>query len=140
MTKVISKDNLVSWLKRLIGERVVIAPASSEGLFLFKSLSRVEELVLDFDQTVLSAKDAFLRASEVLFVAEEEDGQTKLVPTSVDEEVVLFGIHPCDAKGIALIDKPLLQAPADDLYRQHRDSERLRQLLSPQPKKNRSAS
>ncbi len=120
MTKVISRDNLLSWLQRLLGERVVIAPVSSEGLILFQKASRVEEIILDFDQTVLSAKDAFLRASEVLFVAEEEDGQTRLVPTSVDEEVVLFGIHPCDAKGIALIDKPLLQAPADDLYRQHR--------------------
>ena len=58
--------------------------------------------------------------SEVLFTVDKENGNIKLMPATVDEEMVLFGLRPCDAKGMAVIDEPLLAAPADDLYQQHR--------------------
>jgi sulfhydrogenase subunit beta (sulfur reductase) len=120
MTQIISRQDLLSWLERLIGERIVIAPARSNGLVLFQRVSRAEDIVLDFDNTVLSPKESFLPLSEVLFTVDKENGDIKLMPASVDEEMVLFGLRPCDAKGMAVIDEPLLAAPADDLYQQHR--------------------
>lgn len=120
MTKTISRKDLLSWLERLLRERIVIAPASSNGLVLFQKVSRVEDIILDFDNTVLSPKECLLPLSEVLFTIEQEDGNIKLMPASVDQETVLFGLRPCDAKGMAVIDKPLLAAPADALYEQHR--------------------
>ena len=120
MTQIISKQNLLSWLERLIGEGIVIAPAQSNGLVLFQRVSRAEDIVLDFGNTALSPKESFLPLSEVLFTVGKENGNIKLVPATVDEETVFFGIHPCDAKGIAIIDKPLLAEPADALYQQHR--------------------
>ncbi len=120
MTQIISRQDLLSWLERLIGERIVIAPAQSNGLVLFQRVSRAEDIVLDFDNTVLSPKESFLPLSEVLFTVAKENGDIKLMPATVAEEMVLFGLHPCDAKGMAVIDEPLLAAPADDLYQQHR--------------------
>lgn len=120
MTQIISRQDLLSWLERLIGERIVIAPARSNGLVLFQRVSRAEDIVLDFDNTVLSPKESFLPLSEVLFTVDKENGNIKLMPATVDEEMVLFGLRPCDAKGMAVIDEPLLAAPADDLYQQHR--------------------
>ena len=120
MTQIISRKDLVSWLERLVGERMVVAPVRSNGLVLFQRASRAEDIVLDFDNTVLSPKESLLPLSEVLFAVEKEDGNVRLLPTTVDEEMVLFGLRPCDAKGMALIDKPLLAAPADALYQQHR--------------------
>jgi len=99
---------------------MVVAPVRSNGLVLFQRASRAEDIVLDFDNTVLSPKESLLPLSEVLFAVEKEDGNVRLLPTTVDEEMVLFGLRPCDAKGMALIDKPLLAAPADALYQQHR--------------------
>jgi sulfhydrogenase subunit beta (sulfur reductase) len=120
MTQIISRQDLLSWLERLIGERIVIAPARSNGLVLFQRVSRAEDIVLDFDNTVLSPKESFLPLSEVLFTVDKENGNIKLMPATVDEEMVLFGLRPCDAKGMAVIDEPLLAAPADGLYQQHR--------------------
>jgi sulfhydrogenase subunit beta (sulfur reductase) len=120
MTQIISRKDLLSWLERLIGERIVIAPARSNGLVLFQRVSRAEDIVLDFDNTVLSPKESFLPLSEVLFTVDKENGNIKLMPATVDEETVLFGLRPCDAKGMAVIDEPLLAAPADALYQQHR--------------------
>jgi ferredoxin len=120
MTEIISRQNLLSWLERLIGERTVIAPARSDELVLFQRVSRAGDIILDFDNTALSPKESFLPLSEVLFTVDKENGNIKLMPTTVDEETVFFGLRPCDAKGVALIDKPLLAPPADALYQQHR--------------------
>jgi ferredoxin len=38
----------------------------------------------------------------------------------MERDAVLFGLHPCDARGIALMDKPFLQEPGDALYRERR--------------------
>ena len=59
MTQIISRQDLLSWLERLIGERIVIAPARSDGLVLFQRVSRAEDIVLDFDNTVLSPRNPF---------------------------------------------------------------------------------
>jgi sulfhydrogenase subunit beta (sulfur reductase) len=120
MTQIISRKDLLSWLERLIGKGIVIAPARSNGMVLFQRVSRVEDIVLDFDNTALSPKESFLPLSEVLFTVDRENGNFKLVPTTVDEETVFFGIRPCDARGMAIIDAPLLAAPTDALYQQHR--------------------
>jgi sulfhydrogenase subunit beta (sulfur reductase) len=89
-------------------------------MVLFQRISRAEDIVLDFNNTALSPKESFLPLSEALFSVDKENGNIKLRPTTVDEETVFFGIRPCDARGMALIDAPLLAAPADALYQQHR--------------------
>ena len=43
------------------------------------------------------------------------------MPASVDRETVIFGLRPCDARGISLVDKPFLASPADTLYQARRD-------------------
>lgn len=121
MTQIISVKDLLSWLGRLAKERILIAPADTEGLLLFRQISRVEEIVLDFDNTALSPKEIFFPSTETLFRVERKDGHIELIPAGVEQETVIFGLRPCDAKGIALLDKPFLDEPADALYRQHRD-------------------
>ena len=106
MTQFISKKNLLSWLDRLLRERILIAPNNVEGLTLFRAVSRVEEVVLQFDNAVLSPKEWFFPATETLFMVERKDGQMELIPADVGREAVIFGLRPCDAQGIALMDKP----------------------------------
>lgn len=121
MTQIISRRNLLSWLSRLLEERILIAPIRTAGLILFQPISKVEDIIFDFDNTVLSPKEWFFPATEVLFRVERKDEQTELVPATVEREAVIFGLRPCDAKGLALIDKAFLAEPADTLYQQHRD-------------------
>ena len=118
MNLLASKDNLIRWLDLLLHEHVVIAPVRVQGLTLFQPISKVEEVDLDFDNTTLPPKGWFLPPTETLFSVQRNDGQTKLVPAMVERDALIFGVRPCDARGIALMDKPLLQEPSDALYRE----------------------
>src|SRR4030042_279818 len=121
MSQFISKKDLLSWLGRLIEDHDLVAPTRVKDLTLFKKVSQVKDIVFDFQNTTLSPKEFFFPASETLFCVERKDGQVELIPAEVERETVVFGMRPCDAKGIAILDLPYLEDPADTLYRQHSD-------------------
>ena len=121
MSQYISKQDLLSWLGKLRESHRVAAPVRVDDLVLFKRVERVEDIALDFDNTTLSPKEFFFPPTETLFYVDRKDGQVELVPAEVTEETVIFGIRPCDAKGIATLDLPYMEEPGDALYRQHRE-------------------
>lgn len=120
MTKVITKKDLAAWLNHLLSEYVLIAPVETEGVLLFQPVSRIEEIVFNFDNTALSPKGWFFPITATLFTVERRDGRTSVIPAQVEEKAVFFGLHPCDAQGINILDKPFLSAPEDAFYRQRR--------------------
>ena len=121
MTQVISKSDLMVWLGRLSESHRLVAPVDEGGVTLFQKVSKVEDIALDFTNTVLSPKEWFFPLTETLFSVEKKDGAIELVPNDEVEESVIFGVRPCDALGIALLDRPFLNEPADALYGRHRD-------------------
>jgi len=120
MTQVIAKNELLRWLEGLSRERRLVAPVRTDSLTLFQTTGKVEEIALDFTNTTLSPKEWFFPATEALFSLERKDGTVELVPNTVDRETVIFGIRPCDASGLIILDKAFLAAPADAQYQQHR--------------------
>ncbi len=121
MSQFISKKDLRSWLGQIPEGRNLVAPTKVDDLVLFRRIDRAEDIVFDFDNTDLSPKEWFFPLTETLFAVERKDGQVELIPSEVERETVIFGIRPCDARGIALLDIPYLADPADTLYQQHRD-------------------
>ena len=121
MSKFISKKDLDSWLNKMRESRRVVAPTKVEDLVIFKEISGAEEIISDYVNTDLSPKEFFFPPTEVLFSIEKKDGGVELTPARVEKETVIFGIRPCDAKGVVALDKPFLEEPADPLYREHRD-------------------
>ena len=120
MNLLASKDDLIRWLDSLLQERIVIAPVRVQEQTMFQPISKVEEIAFDFDNTTLSPKGWFLPPTETLFTVQRDDGQVNLVPALVERDAVVFGLHPCDARGIALMDSSFLQEPSDALYRERR--------------------
>jgi len=120
MSQFISKKDLLSWLSKLAENRSLVAPARVADSILFRKIDSTEEIVFNFYNTNFSPKEFFFPPSEALFSVEKKDGQIKLVPTVTRGEMVIFGIRPCDAKGIATLDLPYLEEPGDALYIQHR--------------------
>lgn len=122
MTKVITKGDLLSWLRQLAEKYDVVAPVTSNGVTLYKSVnsSEIDKINLNFSNTDLSPKNCFFPPSETLFTI-VKDETPKIIPASVEREAVLFGLRPCDAKGIALIDKAFLAEPADAFYKEKRE-------------------
>ncbi len=109
------------WLTRLRESRRLVAPVKEGDLVHFREIERVEDIASDYINTDMSPKEFFFPPTEVLFSMEKKDGGLELVPARVERETVIFGLRPCDAKGILALDKPFLQEPADPLYREHRD-------------------
>ena len=120
MNFLMSRDNLIHWLELLLQERTLIAPIRVQGLLLFQPVSKVEDIAFDFDNTTLPPKEWYLPLTETLFSVKSRDGHTELVPATVEREAVIFGVRPCDAKGIAMMDSPFLQEPCDTVYGERR--------------------
>ena len=134
MTKVITKENLLSWLKQLVEKCILIAPVTSNGVTLYKSINNLEidRINLNFSNTALSPKSWFFPPSETLFTI-VKDETLQIIPSSVEGEAVLFGLRSCDAKGIALIDKAFLAEPADVFYEEKRNKTTLVGLACSSP-------
>jgi len=120
MNLLMSRDDLVRWLQLLLQERILLAPMRVQGLVLFQPVSKVEDITFDFANTTLPPKVWFLPPTETLFSVRSCDGHTELVPATVEQQAVIFGVRPCDAKGITLMDSPFLEEPGDALYRERR--------------------
>lgn len=120
MSKILSKKELTSWLSGLMKERVVIAPTHLDDLTLFRAITTVEEIAFNFKNTTLSPKEWFFPTTDALFTIDRKNGAAELIPTSIDKEFVIFGIRPCDARGLAILDKVFLAPPADALYAERR--------------------
>ncbi|MFH1383157.1 MAG: 4Fe-4S dicluster domain-containing protein [Chloroflexota bacterium] len=118
---VLTKSALLAWLGQLAKTHRLIAPLQVNGLTLFSVTNNVEDIILDFANTTLSPKEWFFPATETLFTMENGDNAA-LVGTEVKEKSIIFGIRPCDALGLAVLDKPFLDTPADVNYRQHREA------------------
>jgi len=120
MTKVLSRKDLIAWLEGLLKDRVVVAPTRVGDMALFAAIDKVDDIDLDARHTVLSPKGWFFPRTDTLFVMERKDGGTELKPTMIEKEAVLFGLRPCDAKGLTVMDKSFLDDPADAIYAQRR--------------------
>jgi ferredoxin len=122
MSQFLSKNDALSWLGQLMESRDLVAPTKVDELVLFKKVSQVEDIAFDFQNTNISPKGFFFPASETMFSVVDKDGQVELIPAEVEKETVIFGIRPCDAKGIAVLDLPYNENDGDDMYRKHRET------------------
>jgi sulfhydrogenase subunit beta (sulfur reductase) len=121
MTKILGKKELESWLSGIMRERTLVAPRHVDDLVLFRPVESVDEIAFDFLTTNLSPKEIFFPRTDTLFTVEPKDGDMEVIPATIEQETVIFAIRPCDARGIAILDGPYLDDPADSLWAQHRN-------------------
>lgn len=116
--KFLSDANLREWLESLMGVGSLIAPVDLEpGLTLFSEVRDAGDVNLGYETTPIPPKDLFFPSSEALFKFSRDRGYE--IPR-IEGEAFLFGIHPCDALGIRLMDFPFLSEPADPRYEERR--------------------
>lgn len=115
-------DRLRAWLDRLAEEVDLVAPRSVEGHILYRPVASSDEIVLNYERPKLSAKDYLFPATEVILRIEQKGKDVALEEVLPDRRQVLFGIRPCDAHGLAVIDALFLQRePVDRYYQHHRE-------------------
>jgi sulfhydrogenase subunit beta (sulfur reductase) len=122
--KTIKKSSLDELFKKIksSGKRI-LAPVDKRGKILFEDVDSFAAVSADYIQTTLSAKDAFLpRCEEMMrFKTEQSTVQMEDGPAAPQPSVV-FGVRPCDARSVAVMNAVYLKDFNDALYKYRIDS------------------
>jgi len=104
-SKIIEKSRLTELLDKLAQGYDLIGPVQANGVS-FRRVESGSEVTLDYINSVLSPKNAFFPQTETLFRFSRDDNQGfRIEPgAEADREQVIFGIRPCDARSLRLMD------------------------------------
>jgi len=105
MAKTIQKDKLADFFKKL-SEFEVYGPTQVDGIVFYRNMEANEPL-LEFTNSQKPPKEVFFPQTEKMFDFEIEG--TKIVDVKDVEPsqkpLLLFGIRPCDARAMRVLDK-----------------------------------
>jgi len=122
MMKVTTKDNLTAWLDKLAKSYAFIAPKAVEEQILYRRVAGSSEIIFDFARTDLSVKEYFLPSTHVILSIERGEEGIRVEEPSPEEERVVFGLRPCDAKALRVLDALFLEEePVDPYYAERRE-------------------
>ncbi len=124
MLYVLPQEKLSSWLKGLSERYRLFVPVSAEGFGPYEG-----ELYLEA-RTRLSVKEFFLPWREPLLRFEARPGAVPEPVVGPEEKRVVFGVRPCDAKGVALVEKVFSE---DEPFRRRREGTFLVGLMCREP-------
>jgi sulfhydrogenase subunit beta (sulfur reductase) len=103
--KVLDRDRLSRLIDLLLEKYRVFAPVKRGRLLRFQEISSGKEACLDFQNTKQPPKEVFFPQTEILFTYKKNEKGVEVGEPPSDGERVLFGIRPCDARGLVLFDK-----------------------------------
>jgi ferredoxin len=119
----ISREELSSWLDNLAGEATLMAPRDVEGVLLYRQVDNSQAVVWDYVHPVMSIKDAFFPPTERLLTIEKTGQTIKLEETHYRGKQVIFGVRPCDARGMLALDALFVESePVDPYYAERREN------------------
>jgi sulfhydrogenase subunit beta (sulfur reductase) len=115
-TCVVLKDHLSDFISHLLQQYAVWGPVKDHDAFVYKQIHSPHEMALDFVKTTTPPKAIVFPQTETLLRFFK--GKTMVVetPANPTKEIVLFGIRPCDAKGLRLLDSVFLDENEDSYY------------------------
>jgi sulfhydrogenase subunit beta (sulfur reductase) len=118
----ISQSELETWLDSLVSEVTLIAPREVDGILLYRPVESSRAIQWGFSRPLLSAKEFFFPPTERLFEIRKSGAQVSLMETLPEGRGVLFGVRPCDARGLLILDALFLHhVPPDPYYARRRE-------------------
>lgn len=108
----LNKEKWSEFTGKLSGKKV-LAPTKQGDSYRFAPLQEGEALSLDSDNTLVPAKAVVFPQTETLY--RYQLGQTEMTPPQLEEQVVLLGVRPCDARAMDLVER-LFRWDVDDPY------------------------
>ena len=102
----IAKTEVVSLLNNLIREYKVFAPVEQNGFITFQEIHSGSEAFLDYINSKKPPKEIFFPQSERLFSydLDRREGWGVEEPALAEKPRIIFGIRPCDARSLVLLD------------------------------------
>ncbi len=107
----LNKEKWSEFTGKLSGK--VLAPVKQGDRVRFAPPADGEAPSLDYDNTLVPSKAAVFPQTETLY--RFQLGQTELEQPQLDEQVVLLGVRPCDARAMNLVER-LFRWDVDDPY------------------------
>jgi sulfhydrogenase subunit beta (sulfur reductase) len=122
--KTIKKSSLDGLFKELkSGGKRIIAPVDRNGRILFEDVDTYAGVATGYIQTTLSAKEVLLpRCEEMIRFTTEQSAVRIEEGTAKPEPLVVFGVRPCDARSLAVLNAVFLKDYDDALYRARIDA------------------
>ena len=114
--KIISKDEIGTFLDRLRENNELIAPVLKDGEVVFDRVDSVDEVVLEFSNAKKVPKSVFFPQEEVMFAYSRTESGVQIQEPVLEETVVLFGLRPCDARSFLLLDMVFDSEDYKDVY------------------------
>jgi len=100
----ISKEKFGQAFDALVAEYQIIAPVSDANGIAFKGVKSFSEVKQDYLNSKLPPKAFFFPQHEKLMSYKKEGKDVTVKSELKVEDTILFGIRPCDAKGMLLLD------------------------------------
>ena len=106
MDKILSKKAFLQWVNKL-QSYTIYSPTKSEDIWTYEIIKFPEEIDLDFCTTALSPKKIIFPQREIFLEFKKTDDDEAEIEEILpeDEPTVIFGVRPCDAKAVTLMDK-----------------------------------
>lgn len=128
----LTQSQLEKWLDELVKSVTLVAPVRIQGKTSYKQISRSSEIAWNFTRTNLSPKTWLLPMTESLFTI-RQGSETTLQKPAKPAQTVLFGVRPCDARGMLALDALFIdKAPVDASFASRRQATTIIGLACPQ--------
>ncbi len=116
MQKIISKQNLYRKIAELLADFEIVGPKeeSNRGIF-YKILEDANDLYLGQGFAIEPVKKFFLEPSSWILRQAKDTARTEVSPMP-DRKRIIIGVRPCEARGLALLDKLFDSEYKDDFY------------------------
>ncbi len=117
---ILKKEKIAEAFNALGNKNIIYVPVKNKrGLVEFKELGKhagAEDAVLDGRPDV-PPKAVLFPQTEVLLTFKKKDGKFTVIPPKIDDrEKIIIGAKPCDATGIAVLDKVFCGGKFTDYY------------------------
>ncbi|MBM3152456.1 MAG: hypothetical protein FJZ96_09705 [Chloroflexi bacterium] len=113
----VTQEQLAGWLDSLAKVRTIIAPRDVSGVLLFRKVADSSQVAWGFGRTVMSVKEAFLPSTERLLTIHKTGQEVRLEVELAEGQQIIFGVRPCDARGVRMLDAVFLDSnPVDPYY------------------------
>ncbi len=120
---IMTGDNLGAWLDTLARDFTLIAPVKEEeNVILFKPVKGFAEINLNYTNSTVSPKGWIFPQTEEMFYFSTAGGQINLTDVQAPRPAIIFGLRPCDIKGILTLDPVFNGAYPDPYYQNRREN------------------
>ena len=118
---IITKPAVSRFVANLLGATEVVGVTRKEGRFAFEKLARPDDLVLDYDVTILPPKKYFLPPVEKMLKF-KLGGPFEVASAQEVTRRVVMGVHPDDLAAIELLDEAFIKVNPDPYYAARRQN------------------